>query len=222
MSPRPRAGGPGSAGAGDPREELDPVAALARMVERVQRAQAIQGELLRGLAGDVTKLIATTPAKQPPPVAWLLTTHPETCLEVLTDLLAWLRDVYLMYPGAVLPSCWMWHPACIEELVCLRQYHAEAYGPPAKGVAKAQEFHERFLPGTVKRLSGTPYSDCDLARHQPTGDRLRTQPDPAPLHDSARQIATAWMDQRIPEPTQMNLSDAKAADTSNTKRRKTQ
>jgi hypothetical protein len=214
VSPRPRAVDPG--------EELDPVAALARMVERVKRAQAAQEQMLRGLAGDVKALVAKTPARVPPPIAWLLTAHPQTLAGVLADLLVWLRDVYLWYPGAILPSCWLWHPACIEELCCLRQYHAEAYHQSAKSVAKAMEFHERFLPGVIKRLAAAPYADCDLARHTPTGDRHRTEPDDAPLHDITHQVATAWMDQTTPEPTPGDLTDARAADAINTRKRKTQ
>lgn len=198
------------------------MAALARMVERQQRALAAQEELLRGLAVDVKALVEKTPARVPTPVAWLLTSHPRAVLVVLEDLAAWLRDVYLWYPGAVLPSCWLWHPACIEELACLRQYHAEAYHESARSVAKATEFHERFLPGVIKRLSGPPYADCDLSRHTPTGDRNRTDPRAAPLHDEIHQIATAWMQQTVPEPTAANLAEARAEDQINTQRRKSQ
>lgn len=197
------------------------MAALARMVERQARALAVQDELLRGLAVDVKALVAKAPAKTPPPASWLLTSHPDALAELLADLVVWLRDVYLWYPGAVLPSCWMWHPACIEELAWLRQYHAEAYHPSGKSVAKAAEFHERFLPGVLHRLAAGPYADCDLTRHVPGEDRARTEPDNAPLHDDTHQIATAWMDQTIPEPTTRDLDEAHEAEAINTRRRKT-
>src|SRR5918997_1491722 len=95
----------------DPLNELDPVAALARQVERVQRAQATQEELLRALAGDVASLVDQAPAAHPPPASWLLVGDPGAVLDILRALAQWVGDVYLWYPGARLPTCWLWHPA---------------------------------------------------------------------------------------------------------------
>lgn len=196
----------------DPRNELDPVAALARQLERLQRAQALQEELLRGLAGDVSALVAQTPAQHPPPSSWLLTTDPDEAAGILVWLVGWVRDVYLWYPGSRLPSCWLWHPTAIEELWWLAQAHREAYDPPTKSITRACEWHERFLPGVIRRLAGAPYKDCELSRHLPGEDRDRTRAGGAPLAHAHLAVATAWVDQQIPEPTPLDLAEATKVD----------
>ncbi len=201
----------------DPLGELDPVAALARQLERVQRAQATQEELLRGLAGDVAALVEQIPTQHPPPTSWLLVGDPGEALEALQWLAGWVGDVYLWYPGARLPTCWLWHPAAVEELYCLAQSHREAYSPPTSSISKASEWHERFLPGVLRRLGGAPYKDCDLTRHMPGGDRSRTQPTTAPLHDAAHRITTEWINKHIPEPTQTELNEAAEEDQTQTR-----
>ncbi|MDQ3762170.1 MAG: hypothetical protein M3460_10910 [Actinomycetota bacterium] len=205
---------PNSRPPGDnPLEELGPVAALARQVERNARATATLEELLRGLAGDVAALVANAPTQHPAPASWLLTIDPGEALETLEWLTRWVRDVYLWYPEARLPSCWMWHPAAIEELWWLAQAHREAYTPPTRSISKACEWHDRFRPGVVKRLNDAPYRDCDLSRHAADADRFRTMPADSPLHSAARRIATEWIDgQHIPEPTPLEQSHANAID----------
>lgn len=202
--------------AGDAPEELSlgdgdvaqAVVGLARQVERVQRAQAAQEEMLRDLASDVARLART--ARPDPPLSWLLAGGDMAGLAaLLDDLVTWVGDVYLFYPDARLSPCWLWHPAAVEELLWLRQYHREAYHPLGRSAAKAAEFHERFLPGVIKRL-GKALGGCDLTLHQPGQKLHRPDPVTAPLADYRHRIATEWATQQIPDPVAAELNDAKA------------
>lgn len=187
------------------------VMGLARQVERVQRAQAAQEQMLRNLAADVARLART--ARPDPPLSWLLAgaqagDDMAGLAAILNDLVTWVRDVYLFYPDARLAPCWLWHPGAVEELLWLRQYHREAYHPLGRSAAKAAEFHERFLPGVIKRL-GKSLDGCDLTLHQPGQKHHRPHPITAPLADYRHRIATEWATQQIPDPAPAELNDAK-------------
>jgi hypothetical protein len=108
--------------------------ALERATRRAdaaeQRADGFEA-LLTQLATDVGTLVARSDTdKDTTPRSWLLAEDQEQAAADLEDLTGWLARVYLRYPGAVLPSCWAWHPAVVEELWWLRQAHREAYAPP--------------------------------------------------------------------------------------------
>ena len=45
----------------------------------------------------------------------------------VTDLMTWLDQIYLQFPDAVLPTCWLWHPSVVEELLWLRRSWLEAF-----------------------------------------------------------------------------------------------
>lgn len=215
--------GRGRRGEGNPLDELDQVAAIARQLERVQRAQAVQEEMLRGLAENVAALVDNAPAQHPPPASWLLGVgdagdpgDPGEVQAWLRWLTGWVKAVYLWYPGARLPTCWLWHPSAVEELFCLAQAHREAYEPPTKSIARAAEWHDRLLPGVLRRLSDKAFRDCDLSQHTPDGDRHRTEATPAPLADAADRITTEWLDHHVPDPTQLELNEAQALNNART------
>lgn len=188
--------------AAEPSEEFT---ALGRELERTVRRLDELETLLRQLAADIAPLIdvgrdtdLTTSAR-----AWLLAEDPDQARADLADLTEWVGQVYLRYPGGVLPSCWLWHPAVIEELWWLRQAHAEAYHPSDGSPSKAADWHDRQRPGVTRRLH-TALGDCELSLHE------HPRPVPTvPLAGSADRIATTWITHRAtPAPTPQELADA--------------
>jgi hypothetical protein len=196
------------------------VAGLAREVEAMRRAMrqvATAGELAR-LAQVVAELSETTAtlssgtarAKGGEPEAapsWLvLPARVTDAATVLTDLTAWMADIYLRYADAVrsLPECWLWHPEIVEELVWLMYAWLAAYRDEDASVKAAGDWHDRLRPGVVRRIADYAKT-CSLEQHLP--DRA-TGAATVPVVDAAAAIAAWWADRRDqpgPEPTDQQM-----------------
>jgi hypothetical protein len=199
------------------------VVALARELERTTRRVGELDQLVRGLADQLASF-ATPPADlppgageagDPPPAvrAWLQSTDPDTGLVDLTELIDWLDQVYLAYPDAVLPACWLWHPAVVEELWWLRCAHVEAYHPKIGTWLRVGDWHDRQRPNAAGRIRKAVHG-CELALHTPGGRRAQPQTR-APLAGAAGQIAAWTADGRSaspPEPSPAQLAEAEAYD----------
>jgi hypothetical protein len=194
----------------------DPGGALGRELERLTRRIATietrtneLAGLLEQLATDVTTLLTHAETDEREAVrAWLLTEDPDQALADLLDLATWLGRVWLRYPDAILPSCWLWHPALIEELRWVRCAHRDAYHPHHGTWQKAGDWHDRLRPGAARRLR-TAYGTCELREH--------TQPRPAPtvpLTDAIEATAHTWT--TTPEhpltPTELQIRRAEQHD----------
>ncbi len=175
---------------------------LDRVTQRMDRAET----LLRILSQQVAELHAAVhPAEPEPPDvrSWLLAADAGQARADLADLIRWLAEVYLRYPDAVLPSCWLWHPSVVEELWWLRNAHHEAYLSPQTSYTRAADWHDRQRPGAVRRIRAA-IGDCELLVH----DRSRPAP-VVPLVGSADQIADSWVGSRTsPVPTPQQLCEA--------------
>lgn len=204
-----------------PATEPDPaVIALGREVERLtRRSVAVENridelaDLLQQLATDVATLAArAAPDGDEAVRAWLLTDDPDLALGDLTDLAGWLARVYLRYPDAVLPSCWLWHPAAIEELRWLRCAHREAYHDKHGTWQKVGDWHDRLRPGVVRRLT-TAYGSCELREHTDGGAQRRPAPQ-VPLTDAIDLTARAWtsMPDRPLLPSELQVKRAEQHD----------
>ncbi|MCA1676425.1 MAG: hypothetical protein LC799_31055, partial [Actinobacteria bacterium] len=149
-------------------DQNTPDAALGREAERHARRLHRVEQLLRVLSQDITDLqqrLETAPPPQPEIRSWLLAQDTGQARDDLADLLDWLDRVYLRYPDAGLVSCWLWHPAVVEELWWLRHAHHDAYTDPHACASKAGDWHDRQRPGVAKRIRAW-LRDCDLSRHQ--------------------------------------------------------
>ena len=209
-------------------DDPDPrVIALAREVERATRRVGTVEVLVRQLAADVTGLARVV--EEPPADdevaevgrvrAWLLAEDTERARADLTDLVEWLAAVYLRYPGAVLPSCWGFHPAVVEELWWLRQAHRDAYGGPDASWKLAGDWHDRQRPGVARRIREA-IGGCELALHVQGGEQARPKP-AVPLAGYADQIADTWTAHRtppVPTPDQLTEADQHDRDQHRTNR----
>lgn len=196
------------------------VLALGRELDRVTARQAAVEQQCSELAGLLEQLatdVATLAPRAGPPQdegvrSWLLTEDPGQAAADLTDLTAWLARVYLRYPDAFLPSCWLWHPPLIEELRWLRCAHREAYHDHRGSWQRAADWHDRLRPGATHRIT-TAYGSCELREHTPGGSQARPAPQ-VPLTDATAATATAWTSapRQPPVPTELQLRQAQQHD----------
>lgn len=200
---------------------------LGRDVERALRRVGQLDELVRSLGEQVADLSRQLDGPSPEPgeadtpspapgerhrsdsAAWLLGEDPADAVARLDDLIVWLDRVYLAYPGAALPTCWLWHPDVVEELWWLRCAHAEAYHAEIGTTLRAGDWHDRQRPNVVRRVR-VAVGTCELSEHLP--GRPASHPRPrAPLAGAADLIAawvTAGRPDPAPEPTAAQLAEA--------------
>jgi len=198
----------------------DPTTALARDLDRVSRrveeiaqrvgdVDGLRTQLTR-LAQEVTRKTAPKTGATAPP-SWLAQDDPQVAGDVLRDLLVWLDAVYLRYPLTALPTCWLWHPWALEELVWLHAAHTAAYDPERGSISAVADWHERHRPGVADRLRKA-LGDCDLADHVP-GQRAAAPAHTAPLQHAHDAVAFEWINSHsTPEPTGFDLSEAEHHD----------
>ena len=201
-------------------------------VDPAKRAVALAGELdrqgrritalenragdaqsaIQSLAHDVATLAAyVAPGGDKKLRSWLLAANPELAGADLKALAQWLDAVWLRYPDAVLPSCWAWHPALVEELHVLRLAHVEAFDPKRGTIAKAADWHDRLRPHAAARIAAA-YRRCGLTRHTSGGPAHQPAP-PVPLTGHLNTTAQAWAASKTsptPTPDQLREADAYA------------
>jgi hypothetical protein len=198
------------------------VAGLAREIDALR--QSI--DTLRGLPSRVDELAelvaqladavnATTTAAGGV-ASWLdLPAEVDTTHAVLAELLTWMQVVYLRYPDAAagLPDCWLWHPDVVEELLWLMQAWLSAYRDDKAAVSLAGDWHDRYRPGVVRRITSTA-GRCSLENHQPRdGQPLPGGGPVVPVAGAVEQITTWWATTRTdppPEPDEWHLATANA------------
>jgi hypothetical protein len=176
---------------------------FGRELERQQRRTEELDTLLAKLGVQV-ELIADEQRgpKGTPTLSWLLLDDPEFAVTVLVDLAVWVETVYLRYDDAALPACWLWHPGLVDDLLTLRQGHADAFDPKSRSAAKALDWAERYRPGTVKRWAET-VRDCDLSKHeQPALPRM------TPLKLTVQRAAVAHAEGLTITPEPAELEEA--------------
>lgn len=113
------------------------------------------------LAEDLDNLAAGLAAVDFRPPCWVDLTQEQAC-EAWRELYEWLRDVlFARYPitEEQVPPCWYLHPAAVEELSWLRTAWCAAYRNPKASPTAAGEWHDRWLPGVLRRIRDE-WADC--------------------------------------------------------------
>jgi hypothetical protein len=182
------------------------VAGLARDIEALRQAlDKLQIDKLPGLparldelAGLVAQLadaVNASTASAGGVASWLdLPAEVDAAYSMLGELLTWMQVVYLRYPDAAagLPDCWLWHPDVIEELLWLMQAWLAAYRDDKAPVSLAGDWHDRYRPGVVRRIT-TSAGRCSLENHQPReGQPLPCGGPVVPVAGAVEQIVTWW------------------------------
>ncbi|MEV6527805.1 hypothetical protein AB0M43_38375 [Longispora sp. NPDC051575] len=68
--------------------------------------------------------------------------------------------------GGLVPVCWMHHPDLVAELSWLCQMWLSIYRTPA-GTARVGDWHDRYLPGVLARISTSTARTCLNQAHKP-------------------------------------------------------
>lgn len=177
------------------------VPALAGAVERVTRRLGGLDTQVRQLAQDVARLAAGAPPGVVPD--WLID---PAGLDV-PGLLGWIDQVYLAYDGSDLPPCWAWHSGVVSELAWLWLAHQQvrASGDPCR----VGDWHDRYRPGVVRRITEATKRCGDVSEHVPggQGDQARTVPLSGAL---AAMQAARTAGHPIPAPTDDQITQARA------------
>jgi hypothetical protein len=151
-------------------------------------------------------------------LSWFEIEDTDIAVQRLVDLADWLERVYIRYPDGGLPSCWMWHPAVVEELLWLRRTWDEAFHGHTASALRAADWHDRQRPGVVRRIGELEYGTCTLSRHR-RGEDQDAPPPRAPLGrgqdaETARLLVAAWWTgsrtDAAPTPTPEHLAAAGA------------
>ena len=136
------------------------VAALRGQVrlinERLDRA-GLTGDLnlagrLADLARTVTEALDTPP--RGPAAPYWIGLDPQDHAARLAELTQWADTVLRPeYGGYQLRGCWVNHPHAIWELSTLAAEWHHTYSRKRPSLDRALEFHDRWLPGTMRRIA---------------------------------------------------------------------
>jgi hypothetical protein len=173
------------------------VAALRGQVrlinERLDNA-GLTGDLnLPGRLADLARTVTEAldgPPRDPAAPCWIGLDPPDHARQ-LTELRQWADTVlHREYGGYQLRGCWANHPHAIWELSTLAAEWHRTYSRKRPSLDRALEFHDRWLPGTMRRIADITRRcnpECAARRPAPTAAHRLTpsghQPPPAPGKD---------------------------------------
>ena len=170
------------------------------------------GSLAAALAGFADQLaeLAVGEDGSTPITSWFDVDDAAVAKTRLVDLARWLDRVYLRFPDAVLPTCWLWHPSVVEELLWLRRSWLEAYTGRTAAAFRVADWHDRQRPGVIARIGALNGGVCSLDQHLAGAEQDRLPPT-AGLASAHRPIAEWWTTRRDsapPPPTVSMLAEA--------------
>jgi hypothetical protein len=109
---------------------------------------------LEDLAQTVAGTLDASAPRGPAAPCWIGLDH-DTCATQLADLRQWADTVLRQhYGGYELPDCWPRHIHAIWELSTLAAEWHRTYSGTRPDLARALEFYDRWLPGTMRRITG--------------------------------------------------------------------
>lgn len=123
------------------------------------------------LSGTVATALDAVASRGPAAPSWIGLDH-DTYRSRLAELRRWADTVLRQnYCGYELRDCWPRHIHAIWELSTLAAEWHHTYSGGRPELARALEFHDRWLPGTMRRISaitGQCMPHCVMLR--PSGD----------------------------------------------------
>ena len=180
--------------------------------DQLGQVESRVGSLAAALAGFADQLaeLATGEDGLAQHMSWFEMDDSAVAYQRLTDLMTWLDRVYLQFPDAVLPTCWLWHPSVVEELLWLRRSWLEAFTGRTAAVFRVADWHDRQRPGVVARIRALGGGVCSLDQHERGAEQDR-QPPTVPIAGAAAGMAAWWTADREdapPYPTEDQLMEA--------------
>jgi hypothetical protein len=165
------------------------VESLATKVDALASTQQEHAAVLDDIANlrrQVEQILAIlTEDGNAPPAEWFwLTMNEQQHNEKLGELSDWVETVLrLQYPGYLeeqIRPCWPDHPEARWELAWLYQLWSLAYLTRRPAPKDAADWHDRWSPGVIRRLSQVMRRCGETCQRQPgaqaTGDPRRRVP----------------------------------------------
>ena len=140
--------------------------------QRLDRA-GLRGDLdlaagLEDLARTVADALDAAAPRSPAAPCWIGLDRQAFGAQ-LAELRRWADTVLRQqYGGYELRDCWANHPQAIWELSTLAAEWHHAYGGQRPDLARALEFYDRWLPGTMRRVAAITRGcvpECAARRH---------------------------------------------------------
>ncbi len=162
-------------------ELLDPTtpAGLARIAQvHAETLDALGGDLerlaaafadsLEALRGELDAVAAGAPTDITTWWNWQAQggARAEALWAQLSSWVAWLRSRYPL--AKQVPGCWWRHPELVEELTALHLAWRAAYTDAQAPLTGPVDWHDRWLPGAVHRLTHTWHACPDGEHRQRT------------------------------------------------------
>jgi hypothetical protein len=147
---------------------------IAQVNQRLDRA-GLRGDLdlaarFEELAQTVADALDTAAPRGPAAPTWIGLDR-QAHEAQLGELRQWADTVLRWhYGGYELRDCWPGHLHAIWELSTLAAAWHHAYDAPRPDLARALEFHDRWLPGTMRRIAHitrTCVPECTMRRRRP-------------------------------------------------------
>jgi hypothetical protein len=105
------------------------------------------------LAGTVADALDIAAPRGPAAPCWIGLDR-DTYTARLADLRRWTDTVLRQhYAGYELPECWPRHIHAVWELSTLAAEWHRTYAGTRRDLARALEFYDRWLPGTIRRIT---------------------------------------------------------------------
>jgi hypothetical protein len=148
------------------RREIESLATKVDALADTQRENATVLDGISELRLQVEQILATLAEEnEASPAEWFwLTMTEHVCDEKFSELFDWvetvLRAQYPDYLADQIRPCWPNHPEARWELAWLYQQWSLTYLAKRSAPRDAAEWHDRWSPGVVRRLS-TLMSRCD-------------------------------------------------------------
>jgi len=130
---------------------------IAQVNQRLDRA-GLRGDLdlaarFEELAENVADALDAAAPRGPAAPSWIGLDH-DTYVTRLAELRRWADTVLRRhYGGYELRDCWPRHIHAVWELSTLAAAWHHAYGGQRPDLARALEFYDRWLPGTMRRIA---------------------------------------------------------------------
>jgi hypothetical protein len=156
------------------RREVESLAAKLNGLATKQRDHAAALNDVTDLRRQIEQILALlTEQDHASPVTWFwLTMTDQECNEKFSELFDWvetvLRPQYPDYLAEHIRQCWPNHPEARWELAWLYQLWSAAYLAERRAPKDAADWHDRWTPGVLRRLS-LVMSRCEVdCQRQPS------------------------------------------------------